>query len=52
MNFGRSNKIALIYTSLVDTRASVDVYIDAGVGVDVDIGAGEPFIIGLGADYY
>jgi len=52
LNFGRSSKIALIYTSLVGTRAGIDVYIDAGVGVDVGIGTGEPSIIGLSADYY
>ena len=51
MNFGRSNKIALVYTGLIGIKAGVGVYIDVGVGVDVDIGAGEPSIIGLGADY-
>ena len=54
MNFGKSSKIALIYTSLVGIKAGIGVYIDAGVsvGIDIDISAGEPSIIGLGADYY
>ena len=52
MNFGGSNKIALIYTSLVGTRAGIGVYIDVGVSVDISVGIGEPSIIGLGADCY
>jgi len=54
LNFGGSDRIALVYTGLVGTRAGIGVYVDAGVGigVDIDIGAGEPSVIGLGADYY
>jgi len=52
LNFGRSDKIALIYTGLVGTRAGIDVYIDAGVGINIDIDTRKPSIIGLGADGY